>query len=307
MKKLNLLENAKQLFTKTGLKVQKHSPEILIAAGVVGIATSTVLACKATLKVKEQMEQSDADMALVDKYVEEHGYSEHYTEQDEMKDRAIVTTQRVVKLVTLYAPAALLGAVSVSAILYSHKIMSGRNAALASTLTAVTANFRDYRKRVEDKFGTETEREIRMGSRQEKTTVIDGDGNETEVDQTVNEGNPEDYSIYARCFDESCRGWEPSSEYNLLFLKTQQNYFNDMLKSKGHLFLNEVYNALGFPPTKIGQQVGWVYSEDNPVGDNYVDLGIYDLYNERSRAFVNGHERSIWLDFNVDGVIWECL
>ena len=113
----------------------------------------------------------------------------------------------------------------------------------------------------------------------------------------------EGYSDYAKFFDEGCREWDKDPEYNLTFLKCQENYANDLLKSKGHLFLNEVYDMLGIPRTKAGQIVGWIYDEENPIGDNYVDFGIYDVYKEANRNFVNGYERNILLDFNVDGDI----
>ena len=69
--------------------------------------------------------------------------------------------------------------------------------------------------------------------------------------------------------------------------------------------MNEVYQALGIPETEAGQVVGWIYDPENPdhKGDNYVDFNIYDLHREKSRDFVNGYERSILLDFNVDGEI----
>lgn len=110
-------------------------------------------------------------------------------------------------------------------------------------------------------------------------------------------------SQYARIFDDSCIGWTKDPEYNLSFLKVQQNYCNDVLKSKGHLFLNEVYDILGFPRTKAGAVVGWVYDEKNPIGDNFVDFGIFDTNDERNSDFINGYRNTAILDFNVDGDI----
>ena len=107
-------------------------------------------------------------------------------------------------------------------------------------------------------------------------------------------------SQYARFFDETCPSWSKNSEANLMFLKLQQQFANDMLKARGVLYLNEVYAMLGIPRTKAGQVVGWKYDLENPSGDNYVDFGIFD---EKNKSFVNGFERSILLDFNVDGII----
>lgn len=134
------------------------------------------------------------------------------------------------------------------------------------------------------------------------------DGNElVKFEKELDEAKTEDireFSQYARFFDEGCPGWTKDSEYNLSFLKIQQQYANDILKSRGYIFLNDVYVMLGMPRTKAGQVVGWIYNEKNPVGDNYVDFGIFDDCN---RDFVNGYKTFALLDFNVDGCILDAL
>ena len=115
------------------------------------------------------------------------------------------------------------------------------------------------------------------------------------------------YNIYTRCFDDGCIGWDKDPEYNKMFLLHQQNHANDLLHSRGHLFLNEVFDMLGFPRTAYGNIVGWYYDEKNPIGDNFVDFGIFDMNDEKKKDFVNGFERSIWLDFNVDGNILDLI
>jgi hypothetical protein len=109
-----------------------------------------------------------------------------------------------------------------------------------------------------------------------------------------------DISPYAQFFDEQCIGWSKDPEMNKLFLLQQQNYANDKLVWKGHLFLNEVYDILGLPRTKAGQYIGWIYDVHNPVGDNYVDFG---LYHDCNRNFIDGKDNAILLNFNVDGNI----
>jgi hypothetical protein len=109
-----------------------------------------------------------------------------------------------------------------------------------------------------------------------------------------------DVGPYARWFDETCMAWTKDQECNLFFLKTQQSYANELLKAKGHLFLNEVYDMLGIPRTRAGQVIGWIYDVQNPIGDNFVNFGLYEQYNAK---FINGYEKSVLLDFNVDGEI----
>ncbi len=110
------------------------------------------------------------------------------------------------------------------------------------------------------------------------------------------------YSIspYARWFNETCIAWTKYPEQNKHFLLLQQSYANEKLRARGYIFLNEIYDMLGIPRTKAGQVIGWVFDEENPIGDNYIDFG---LFNTRNADFVNGYENSILLDFNVDGAI----
>ena len=165
---------------------------------------------------------------------------------------------------------------------------------------------------VKEKYQQEAEEEIAEMRKyyrelKKESTKVDENGNEVTETVKVMDGtdDPNSYSDYARFFDESCAAWQNDAEYNLTFLKAQQQYANDLLKARGRLFLNEVYRMLGIDETKAGQVVGWVYNPDNPTGDNFVDFGIYNMQRERVRAFVNGYEPNILLDFNVDGVIWD--
>ena len=164
---------------------------------------------------------------------------------------------------------------------------------------------------ISERFGEELDKELRYNikAKEFEETTVDSKGKEKTIKKTVSVADPNEYSDYARIFDDGNYGWSKDAESNLIFLKQQQNWANDKLKAKGHLFLNEVYDMLGFKRTKAGNIVGWVYDDKSPapVGDNFVDFGIYDLDNERKRAFVNGYERNIILDFNVDGNILDLV
>ena len=169
--------------------------------------------------------------------------------------------------------------------------------------------FKEYRGRVVERFGKELDDELRFNVKAEEVekTVVNEDGSEVTTKEVINVADPNAYSCYARFFDNGTPGWTKDPQSNLKYLLLQQNYANDRLKAKGHLFLNEVYDMLGFDRVPDGQIVGWIYDEKNPIGDNFVDFGVFDGNKERARAFVNGDERSILLDFNVDGNIWELM
>ena len=294
------------IFHKVGFQLKKHSPEILVLAGIVGVVASTVMACRASTKVGDILTKTKEDVDAVHRVSEEaQKVGEEYTPEDARKDLTIIYTQTGMKLAKLYWPAVGLGLLSIACVLSSHRILSRRNAALAAAYATIDTSFKVYRKNVKERFGEDMDRELRHNIKAAviEEVVVDEKGKEKTVKKTVNVPELDMTSDYARFFDDGCTGWEKNAEYNLMFLRAQQQQATDLLRAHGYLLLNEVYTLLGIPKTKAGCVVGWVYDEENPSGDNYVDFGIYSLYNQKAREFVNGYERTILLDFNVDGYI----
>lgn len=302
-KKLELTIN------KLKFKAVKYSPELLMGAGVVGIVGSTILACRATLKVNDILEKTNKTIEIIHENRDDETVVD-YTEEDAKKDLTIVYTTTALDLTKLYLPSVLLGTMSISCILASQNVLKKRNVALTAALTTTTETFKRYRNSVVERYGERVDYELRHGIKAEKinTTVVDENGKEKTKKETVDVVNEIDqYSEYSRFFDDGCTGWTKDPEYNLMFLKSNQQYANDKLIAQGYLFLNDVYDMLGIPRSKAGQIVGWIYDPENPVGDNYVDFGIFDVHKQNSRDFVNGYERTILLDFNVDGNVWELM
>lgn len=310
MSKTEIMNNITRKFYRTGFKIKKHSPEIMLVAGIVGVVTSAVMACKATTKVSEIMEVTADSVAVIHEGVENGEIrGEEYTEEDGKKDLGIVYAQTGLKLVKLYAPSVAVGAISIVSIIASHNVMHKRNVALAAAYATIDQSFKDYRSRLVERFGKELDRELKYNIKAQEIeeTVVDDNGNETVEKRTVQTVDPNTYSDYARIFDDGCIGWEKNPEMNLAFLKNCQAFADRKLKEQGYLFLNDVYEMLGFPKTAAGQVVGWYYDESLEIGDNYVDFGLYDIDNPRVRDFVNGRERVVILDFNVDGNILEYI
>lgn len=293
--------------SKAGLTLKKHSPEILIGLGIVGTIASTVMACKASTKASEILANSKKELEQVHAVGNDPNFT-GYTEKDYKKDLTLVYAKTGVRFVKLYAPAVLLGTASIAAILSGHGILRKRFVELSAAYAAVDAGFKEYRGRVVERFGKELDRELKYNIKNHEVeeVVVDEDGNETVVKSVIQTAEP---SEYAKFFDETCMYWDRNADYNLTFLRMKQAEANDQLRLRGHIFLNEVYDMLGIQRTKAGNIVGWIYDTKNPDhnGDNCVDFGIYDLFDANKRAFVNGHERSILLDFNVDGNIWDLL
>ena len=314
--KNNIMEKASGLLAKTKFTAEKHSPEILAVIGTVGVVATVITASKATLKVHDVLDESKDTIEKIH-YVNEHpdAVSEQYTEDDMKKDLTTVYVQTGLKVVKLYAPAVVLGGLSLGCLLASNDILRKRNAALTAAYAAVDRSFKEYKGRVAERFGEAVEKEIRYGIRAEQIDVHETDENgnvktETKEVYTMIDdetGSPIYYSPYAKCFDEGDICWKPDAEYNLMFLRQQQHAANQRLKKQKFLTLNEVYEMLGFPKTKAGMIIGWVYNLDNPELANFVDFNIYDIRKPGARDFINGRESAIWLDFNVDGDIYALM
>lgn len=306
MNKADTIAKFSRAIHNVGFQLKKYSPEIMAVAGVVGMVTSAVMACKATTKASEIIDETKTSVSMIHDLVADQAVPEsEYSEEDSKRDLVIVYSKAAMKFAKLYGPSLIIAGLSAGSILSSTTILRKRNIAIGTAYTALGKSFRTYRNRVIEKFGEDLDKELKYGTTTKviEETTIDENGNEKTETKTVKIADPNNYSIYARFYDDGCAGWTKNPEYNLIFLKQQQNWANEKLKANGRLFLNEVYEMLGIPKTVIGQRVGWVYDENNPVGDNFVDFGIYDLYNEKARDFVNGYERTILLDFNVDGDI----
>lgn len=319
-----IISNVGNAVSKVGFKFKKHSPEILAATGAIGVVASAVMACKATTKVSTILDDTKEQVDAVHSTLEDERVTEEaYSQEDAKKDMAIIYTQTGVKLIKLYAPSVILGVVSIGCMLTSNNILRKRNVALAAAYATVDKGFKEYRGRVIERFGEAVDRELKYNTKAQKITetVVDEEtGKEKKVKKTIEVA--ECASGYARYFEEYVAVkdektgkvnryknsyWSETPEYNLMFLKAQQQYANDILRAKGRLFLNDVYKMLGLPESKAGQIVGWVYNEENPVGDNYVDFGIYNNGSDNYSDFIYGSDGAILLDFNVDGNIWELM
>lgn len=308
-----LVNKVTRTFHKVGFKLKKHSPEILVVAGVIGTVTSAIMACKATLKVNDVIDETKETIETIHDCIGKGlktADGEEYTQEVANKDLTIVYIQTGWKFAKLYGPAVLLGVASIGCMVGSNQILRKRNIALGAAFTAIDKSFKEYRGRVIEKFGKDLDRELRFNTKakQIEETVVDENGKESTVTKTVEIVDPNvTHSIYSVVFCEGNTGWTKNAELNKVFLLQQQNYANDKLRLNGVLTLNEVYDMIGAPRTAYGQLAGWVYTEDSSVGDNFVDFGIFDINSEKKCDFINGIERSIILDFNCIGNILDYI
>jgi len=283
------------------LHMQKASPKLMLVGGVAAGIGSTVLACRATLKLSPILEGAEELKEKAEVLHENDPVA--YDDKAYAKDLTVIKVRTLLQITKLYAPAAGLAVISLSLLTGSHVTMSKRNASLGAAYAATDQAFNQYRDRVKTQLGEDVDREMRYGTRVDSETVESADGKKKVVKHTrVAEGEP---SQYARFFDELLPDFKCEPEYNMIFLRAQQNWANEMLQARGHVFLNEIYDALGMERSGAGAVVGWVYGKG---GDDYIDFGIFDdRTNERVRDFVNLREAAILLDFNVDGEIYRLI
>lgn len=289
---------AVRAINRGALVVKKHSPEILLGLGLTGIVVAAVMAAKATLKapaivegVKENLKTIDEGDAAPEEKQQAVGLTYVYAGLDFAK---------------LYGPSVGIGVLSIASILSSHGIMKRREVGLIAGYNLLAEGFAAYRKRVVEELGPDVDRNYRLGIYESSTNekVTNEDGTVTKQKAKVMTVKDKTTSGFAKFFDEYSTQWQKSAETNLYFLRLQQNHANDMLRARGHVFLNEVYDMLGLPRTKEGSIYGWVMNGD---GSTVIDFGIYNIENPAGRAFVNGYEKAILLDFNVTGIIWDLI
>lgn len=300
--KTEILKSVSGVMNKTVMKLKKHSPEILVVTGIVGVVASAVLACKSTTKVGAILEDTKETLDVIHNGIETGAINnQEYTIEDGKKDTAIVYVQTGIKFAKLYAPSVILGVLSITSILASNNILRKRNVALGVAYAAIDKSFKEYRSRVVERFGEEVDKELKYNIKAKKFEEIEVDsetGKEKKVKKTVQVADPNLQSDYACYFDERSRNYETNNDYNMMFLKAQEAFANDKLKVRGHLFLNEVYDDLDLPRTPAGQIVGW--TADGP--DGYVNFRIVEVERETEDG---RHEPALLLDFNVEGNIWD--
>lgn len=275
------------------LVLKKNSPHIFFAGGLAGSVTSTVLACRATLKLEPVLDEIKYDFEQVNRRAERFDQAGPIDRKEHIKDLGYVYGKSAKALVKLYGPSVVLGVASAGALTGSHVQLARRNSALTATAAALSKAYNEYRERVQAELGTDKELALHRALTLEETTA-DGKKEQTQVINGVT------WSPYARIFDDVSPNWQKDSELNRIFIQTQQNYANHLLQARGHVFLNEIYDQLGLERSRAGAVTGWVLNGD--TSDNFIDFGMFEA---RNAKFVNNIERSMILDFNVDGVIFD--
>lgn len=291
--KLQLPNAVTTRFARQVLVAQKNAPQVLFVGGLALMGATVVSACRGTLKLESTLDEIRADREAV---------LESASSRDTAKLNYYVTVKGVAKVAQLYLPAAIYGSLAVAALTKSHTILNKRNAGLSAALAATEKALDRYRERVREELGEDKDREFMFGTEKHEVETQDKNGKKTKK-KVVRHG--EGRSPYSRIWGrDTTPEWCPQPEYNLAKLRAVQEYATHRLNSRGHLFLNEVYDELGLERTSAGAVVGWL-SRENGGSDGAVDFMIMQGGKDRETIdFMCGNEDHILLDFNVDGEIW---
>ena len=278
---MNLFKNK---LGRVSLKTKKNSPEILLGVALITGIGCTVTACMATLKADQVLDEAKNDILKINEAVaieEENSHKENYvvkySEQDYKKDLATVKIRTGLKIARLYLPAVALGVVSAKCMFKSHNILNARNAGLAAAYAAVRKSYDAYRQRVIEAEGDAKDREYKYGITTEKVkeTVVDPETGKKKTVKKTNVNVPTDMSEYGVWFSPNTSNQFSSAPgYNKAFLKGRETFWNHILLTRGHVFLNEILQDLGMQHTQAGAVVGWIVDKN---GDPIVNPELAEM------------------------------
>ena len=299
MLKIKIPASLSKKFGKLKIGWKKHGPTIKFIVGNVGLISAGVAGCVVTAKAVRVLDGAKDTIAAIRdigpgcEYHMEDPRTGELIECTQEEAIAMVRKETAAKIFKLYIVPVGIGAGSVIIETSGFKDMLVRNAALGASLTAYKTALDTYKARASKYLTPEEQEKVEIG--EDQITIINNEGEETY-------DLPDPYSPIARVFDETCLGWQSNAEQNYWFLTRRRAEAQERLEREGFLFLNDVYKMLGFPMTQAGQVLGWL--RDSEDGDGYISFGIQEnLDDEATRRFVNGHDKYIVLDFNVDGNI----
>lgn len=291
-------------------KGKKYSPQILFGAGVIGFGATVVLAVRATNKVSEKVSDAEIVKAINEKKLKGGDLTEDQFHGAQKKMKVTLAGD----IAKTYALPIAVGLVSLGCFGGAHYILNKRNGMLLAAYATLDRAYSSYRQQVADEYGDDVDRKFAFGIEEIERTETLADG--TVVVDTVQGVNPNRVngrSPYAVCYDEKSRFFTREPHMNERILEMKRSQASDKLMSNGHLFLNEVYDLLGVPRTPQGAIVGWIYDPrgDRPDSaevkrDSFVSFGLWNNDPDYTDAIVDGFsDFGIWLDFNVEGPIWD--
>lgn len=289
--------------SRSMLKARKHSPTILVVAGVVGFGATVIAAAKATPKAQKVVEEHKTQRANIGEVPKKDEVSKEVRKDVQIQVIELYYNTGL-ELSKVYGPTIVLGTLSAASILYGHRILNARHAATMAAYSGLMDQFNAYRGRVRKTLGEQAERDIYNGAHGEYVEDPDHKG-EYKLQPVFADGELSNDSRFV-WFNDKNPYFKLDPAINLMHLNGTMAHMNQLLQVRGHLFLNEVKDALGMPRTADGQVLGWVLGGEHN-SDGFVDFGHLNNDDPDTIAFRNGERADVRLVFNVDGMVHDLI
>lgn len=197
--------------------ISTNSPSILTAMAVAGVATTAILAGRASFQAADHL-------------------AEHAPSNMDLKEQVRMTW-------TLYIPAAAMGGATIACIIGANTISTRRQAALMSVYSLTETAFKEYREKATEVLGEKKEQQVRDDIAQDRV-----DRNPVSSSQVfIGKGPVLCYEVYTGRYFKS----------NMDALKKAENTINAMIINDMYASQNDLNQLIGLPMTKIGDELGW--------------------------------------------------
>ena len=304
-------------FSRMKIKLAKRSPEILLVIGAAAVIGGVITACRSTLKVEEVIDKHKDHLDEIKSIPDQVNPVDdiEYPEEVQKKDLAKLYLHTGIEFAKLYALPLGLVVGGITCMVVSSKQYKKRYLGAVAAYNGVAEAFKRYRKNVIDTEGADKDHEYLYGKGKKKTvemTTTNDNGDTVYANkQAIIMENGEEIPLSAYCqffANGISREWDLNEYYNRTFIEGREKWWTTILRERGHVFLNEVLDSLGFPQTTEGSVIGWVYNETD--GLDAADQIIFDVHevwlpelDENGKEY---HEPAYYIDFpNLSGVIFD--
>ena len=236
---MNLSKQIQKIGARTVLFFRKHGTTMLAIGACVGVGATGYLAARAGAK---------AEMSA---YVA----SWKKSEASQKNEPSELTAVEYVKATYRdYIPPVAVGAVTIGCIISAHVLDKKRAASLIAAYTVLDQSYRQYRRKIQEKYGEEADKEVR--------TEIVKAACEEEKPETPSEPKLLIYDYWGKRYLELTESEVRYAEY----------HFNRNFILRGYATLNEFYEFLGAAAVEDGNVVGWSFEAGTIYGYLWVDF-----------------------------------
>lgn len=202
-----MLHNVKLYF-------RNNSSTILTCVGIVGVVATAIMAVKATPKATKML-----------------------TDAQEEKGEKLTKTEMILTVAPAYIPTVITGAATITCIVSANILNKHQQAAITSAYALLDQSFKDYKGKVVELYGEDTDREIRDEIAKDKY-------NESDMK----------YGSQQLFYDEFSKRFFESTSFKV---QQAEYYLNRDLTMRDYAYLNEFYEYLDIDEIDSGWKLGW--------------------------------------------------